>query len=179
MKTLSVLLLSIIILASCKKESEASSSRGKLSYKLNGELITYEEKGDRSPSLRLAKLNPINFGEPAYELVANNSLEDNLQLLLYTDSLKTINYRYDSTDVQSHALIIDVSHDSPELLAGRVVFVGDFLNVTITSYANGKISGNFSARLSPYSRFSNSYNYQDKGSVIVTEGQFSNVKVFY
>ena len=178
MKTLILLTLLVLALLSCKKQSE-ELSYARLSYKLNGQLIAYENTSADDQAIGSGKLDPVNFGESAYEIGAHKGGHDDLQMLLYTDSLKTINYHYDSVAARVHALIIAVDHNSPEVIASRVVFADDYLDVTITSYANGRISGNFSARLSPYTISSNSYEYTNKGSIVITEGQFSNIEVSY
>ncbi len=52
------------------------------------------------------------------------------------------------------------------------------MSFTITSYSNGHISGNFSGVLTPLADANNNV-FGDPGSVIITNGSFKNVPVFY
>jgi len=57
---------------------------------------------------------------------------------------------------------------------------GDNMNFTVTSYTDGHISGNFSGQLTP--AISPGYPdniYGTPGSVLIKNGSFKNVPVFY
>ena len=90
-----------------------------------------------------------------------------------TDSLTVGNYDYDG--IYGDLFVLSYN--------GEDEFVhdpSDFISFNITSYSQGHISGNFSARLTPMITAGYPNNvYGPPGSVLVTNGSFKNVPVFY
>jgi hypothetical protein len=88
----------------------------------------------------------------------------------YTDSLKVGNYKYTATQ----AYVTDFGY--PCYMAGPT----DNMNINVTSYKNGRVSGNFTGQISP-ATMQGPYGpvFGTFGSVVIKNGLFSNVPVIY
>src|SRR5262245_35212265 len=93
-----------------------------------------------------------------------------LVFVIVADSLQVFNYTYDSTSGTGLAEVTYNGHISQEF------FKGDYIKINITSYSNGYISGDFTAKLSP---FDGSYDYSKRGTTLITEGVFKKIQCFY
>ena len=83
------------------------------------------------------------------------------------------NYRYTSSDLGPTYV---TTFGAAQYLYGPA----DYMSFTITSYANGHISGNFSGKLTPLVMAGNPNNYYGTpGSTLITNGSFNNVPVIY
>ena len=58
-------------------------------------------------------------------------------------------------------------------------YATDSMSINITAYSNGRISGNFSGKLTPFITEGLNPVYGDPGSVSITNGTFQNVPVLY
>ncbi|MBK6936660.1 MAG: hypothetical protein IPH18_07045 [Chitinophagaceae bacterium] len=140
-----------------------------IKYKINGVQVTYTDSvpGYNANATKLTTMWP----ETRYLFEGHSGSSELFQAMIITDSLKPLQYRYDSTNFS----LINIDHNAGALQSS-LYFNGDYFNITITSYANGKISGLFTGRLSPYTIF---YDYNQRGSVMITEGAFTNLKITY
>jgi hypothetical protein len=107
-------------------------------------------------------------------LNAQNGVDNTIIAAIVTDSLNLVNYHYDSAYLHTSASgTIALAYNGQ----GAVIyFNGDYLDVNIFSYRNGRISGTFSAKLTP---LEGGLDYNNRNSVIITDGQINNVPVNY
>jgi hypothetical protein len=175
MKFYCTIIISILLFSSCLKQSIPDAMLGKhagstatLSYEFNGEAVN------------ISVPDADNQMPGNYKLVCTKSYFYLLQAVgggeftftFYTDSLTTGNYTYNNsfgdmfiTDYNNHPSFVH--------------YPGDNMNFNITSYSNGHISGNFSGQLTPLISAGNVDIYGTPGSVLITNGSFENVPVFY
>ena len=90
----------------------------------------------------------------------------------FTDSLAVGSYTY--SDIFGDGFVTDYNNHP-----SFVHYTGDNMNFNITSYSNGHISGNFSGKLTPLISGGTPEIWGDAGSVLITNGSFENVPVFY
>ncbi len=163
-----------VLLSSCLKQSiaDAMLDSGKdetatLSYEINGTAVKVSVRDADNQAggyytLACYKSNGYHF----------SGITDNGEFTFrfYTDSLKVGNYNYTATG----EYVTDFGH--PCYMAGPT----DYMNINVTSYKNGRISGNFTGQISPattqgpYGPVFGAY-----GSVVIRNGLFSNVPVIY
>lgn len=182
MKFYLIVAATAILLASCLKQSIPDAMLGKgsgtganatatLSYKLNGNPvnITVTDAGNQDP-------NNYTLGcskSAGYYSLSGLSDAGETSFLFFTDSLTTGVYTYTA----NYGDMFFISYNGEnEFVHGPT----DSLSFTITSFNNGYISGSFSGQLTPYDLDSNSNGtYGPFGSVLITNGSFKNVPVFY
>jgi hypothetical protein len=145
MKLYFVLIAVSILLSSCFKKSIADamleSKNGPkvtatFSYEINGTPVSVTVKdADHQglyPELDCEKGNGYVLGCSTNDFV----------FTFYTDSLKLGNYQYTSAFRDTYVVTYP---STPDYIAGPT----DYMDVNITSYNNGHISGNFSGKLTP------------------------------
>jgi len=152
-----------------------------LQCKVNGNLITFK---DSTAAGEYMKFTKYHQGTPSYPTLPHttyifkeekNSIELALLFGIVSDSLAIGNYTYDSTYYAASLVSAYMSYNAtPSVL----IFAGDYINVNITSYSHGYISGNFTAKFTPYP-YRLPPDYRDRGTTLVTEGEFKNVKCIY
>jgi len=120
--------------------------------------------------------NPPFIYNTRYELRAEKSTRTGIVFWLDSDSLHPGNYIYDSTDLASSPTPMGLLYNGDE---SDLLFDGDNINVNITSYENGLLSGNFTARLSPIVIVNGDVDYSKRGTTVVAEGKFKNVPCSY
>ncbi len=179
-------LIALVLFTSCGKGAssnnpEPSISDGTIQYKVNGALVTSHDQGINSnKQVNFVKQNEGLFASLMVYMLRAKSSNDSLELRIYTDSLTTKNYLYDAVTTNSLGYYpLSLSHNGQ---VSTVIFEGDYLNITITSYANGFISGKFDGKLTPYRTGSTSGAVafpDEQGTVVITEGQFKNIPCFY
>lgn len=163
-----------VLLSSCLKQSVAEamldSAKGEtatLSYEINGTAVkvSVRDADNRSGgyyTLACYKSNAYHF--------SGATGNGEFTFSFYTDSLKVGNYKYTATQ----EYITDFGF--PCYMAGPT----DNMNINVTSYKNGRISGNFTGQISPapmqgpYGPVFGAY-----GSVVIKNGLFSNIPVIY
>ncbi len=173
----------MIFLSSCLKESipdamrASENSRGQakttatLSYEINGNAvnISVDDADNQDPSyykLGCAK-------NPGYYALQGLSAFGEFNFAFYTDSLTVGNYKYTGAD--GDMFFTDYNGTNEYVHAAS-----DSMSLNITSYNNGYISGNFSGQLTPMITAGNPNNtYGTSGSVLITNGSFQNVPIFY
>ncbi|CAN5697490.1 hypothetical protein BH11BAC3_BH11BAC3_23760 [soil metagenome] len=108
-----------------------------------------------------------------YYVLSGLSGSGETTFLFYTDSLTTTSYSY--TAIYGDMFFIDYNGENEYVHAPT-----DNLVFNITSYDKGYISGNFSGQLTPLVTAGNSNNiFGSPGSIMITNGSFQNVPVFY
>ena len=172
-----------ILLSACLKQSipdamlakENSGGGGDvtatLSYKVNGNAVNLTVPDAESQNPNLYTLGCTKSG--GYILDAVTSTGE-FTFTFYTDSLTTGHYSY--TGSYGDMFFIDYNNQ-----AEFAHYATDSMSFNVTSYKNGLISGNFSGQLSPLISDSNpNYSiYGTPGSILITNGSFQNVPVFY
>lgn len=170
-------LLTCIILLSCGKEKNypfnPSSISGLIQYKVNGQLVVMDNADTLNKAgASFAKQLKGFLPDTRYFLNAQNGINNTIVTAIVTDSLQLINYHYDSTFMHSSA-----SGTFALVYNGQgatILFNGDYFDVNIFSYKNARISGTFSAKLTP---LAGSLDYSNRNSVVITEGIIDNVPV--
>lgn len=179
-----IALLIAIFLSSCLKQSIPDAMLGSknsggqgtvtatLSYKINGNAVNISvNDADNQNTIPYYTLGCSKYAG-YYNLDAiSNSGETTFSF--YTDTLTVGNYKYLGT----YGDMFFISYNgADEYVHGA----SDSLSFNITSYNNGHISGNFSGVLTPLIAAGNPDNtYGTPGSVLITNGSFENVPVFY
>ncbi len=168
-----------ILFSSCLKQSIPDAMLGTnetgaggaatLSYELNGNAVKISVPGNENlNSWRLRCEKEVGF-----YVLAGLSSSGETNFLFFTDSLVTGKYTY----IGSYGDMFFISYNGQNVYAHNA---SDSLSFTVTSYEKGHISGNFSGKLTPMITAGNPYNtYGTASSIIITNGSFQNVKVFY
>ncbi|TKK68892.1 hypothetical protein FC093_09345 [Ilyomonas limi] len=171
-----------ISLSSCLKESIADAmlasknagaqrSAATLSYEINGNAVNISVNDADNRNGSFYTLGCSKYAG-YYSLDAVSSSGE-FTFTFYTDSLATGNYKY--TGAYGDMFITDYNGTNEYVHA-----VSNSMSFNITSYANGRISGNFSGVLTPMIAAGNPNNiYGTPGSVLITNGSFENVPLFY
>jgi hypothetical protein len=170
------------LLSACLKQSipdamlNAENSGGQgdvtatLSYKVNGNAVSLSVPDAESQNPSLYTLGCTKFGGYILDAVTSSG---EFTFNFGTDSLTTGNYIY--TGIYGDIFVTTYN--------GQDEFVHvptDSMSFNVTSYKNGLISGNFSGQLTPMISAGNPNNiYGTPGSVLITNGSFQNVPVFY
>jgi hypothetical protein len=180
MKFFSIAAVMAILLSSCLKESipdamlaakDAGIIKATMSYKVNGEPVSISLKNadQQDPNSYYYTLLCIKSGN-SYGL-AGRSATGELDFNFYTDSLTTGNYKYTGAYVALFAITYNETY-------GYVYATTDSMSFNVTSYNDGLISGNFSGAVSPMTAGGTNI-LGTPSSIIVTDGSFQNVPVFY
>ena len=177
MKSYLMLITTTIILSSCLKQSIPDAMINKsvgitatLSYEINGKLVSISVKnaGNQVPGFRKLYCEKSN----GYVLSAINN-DGDFDFTFYTDSLKVGNYKYTGN---YFGVYVTTFEGKSQYIYGAT----DNMNFNVTTYKDGYISGNFSGQLTP--AISQGYPnnvYGPSGSVLIKNGSFINVPVFY
>ena len=176
--------LMAIFLSSCLKQSipdamlgsKNSGGRGKvtatLSYKINGNAVKLSVN-DADNQITVPYYILGCSKNPGYYNLSAITSSGETTFSFYTDTLTVGNYKYLGT--YGDMFFIDYYNTAEYVHAPS-----DSMSFNITSYNNGHISGNFSGVLTPLIASGNINNvFGDPGSVLVTNGSFKNVPVFY
>jgi hypothetical protein len=169
-------LIMVILFPSCLKESIAGAMLSKnsagtvtatFSYNINGNAVNLivNDADNQNPNLYTLGCSKWDY----YDLDALTSSGE-FTFAFYTDSLTVGNYKY------TGAIDIFITNNGnvPEYIHDA----SDSMSFNITSYNNGHISGNFSGVLTPLIDPGNNV-FGVPGSVLITNGSFQNVPVFY
>src|ERR1700733_11218964 len=153
------------------KTSSTGGATATLSYELNGNpvKITVANAGNQDPNAYMLGVNK----SPGLYIFSGLGSTGETNFLFYTDSLTAIKY----TCTGNYGDMFFISYN------GQDEFVhveSDFLSLTITSCNNGRISGTFSGQLTPIINAGAINNtFGNPGSIMITNGVFENVPVFY
>lgn len=182
MRFYAIALLMAIFLSSCLKQSipdamlgsKSPGGQGKvtatLSYKINGNAVNISvNDADNQVTNPYYTLGCSKYA--GYYSLSGISNSGETSFSFYTDSLAVGNYKYLGT--YGDMFFIDYNNTAEYVHAPS-----DSMSFNITSYNNGHISGNFSGVLTPLLDPNNN-TYGAPGSVLITNGSFKNVPVFY
>lgn len=168
-----------VFLSSCLKQSIADAMLGDsgkqtttatLSYEISGNLVSISVEDADNQGGGFRRLECVKSG--SYILSGVSSSGD-FVFTFYTDSLKVGNYKYTSN---YGPMYVTTFEGKPQYVYGPT----DNMNFTVTSYKDGHISGNFSGQLTPAIIPGYPDNvYGIPGSVVIKNGSFNNVPVFY
>lgn len=179
MKTFFTILLAGLFIISCSDSTPepSNSATGSISYKVNGQLVVYDNANFSSGEYAgLAKqLRGTAIPATRYVVNAQKGSSNLLQSGIITDSLTVGTFRYDSVSVATGAAFLanNVLYNGA---ASTVFYNGDFLEFKITSHTGGRVSGTFTGRMSP---LAGALSYATKGTTVITEGVINNVPVIY
>jgi hypothetical protein len=182
MKLYVITAVAAILFSSCLKQSipdamlAAKNSGGQapvtatLSYEVNGDAVNISVNDANNQDPGVYTLGCSKSGNYALDALSSSG---ELAFVFYTDSLTTGNYIY--TGVYGDFFMLSFNGTNE-----YVHVPSDSMSFNITSYKDGRISGNFSGQLTPMvvAGYPNN-TYGAPGSVLVTNGSFQNVPVFY
>ncbi|WP_207496993.1 hypothetical protein [Aridibaculum aurantiacum] len=187
-KQIAACLFIAFTIASCAKETIAGAmleaeeqiangSTISMSYQVNGALVktTVNDRTNFAGSYHKLSckkdtytINNTDYYRYALSLVSTTG---ELSFLFYTDSLQAKTYVHKGSFGNQHFLEYNNTN-------GYTRYATDSMSFTITSYANRRINGHFSGKLTPLVG-GTSNTYGTPGSIMVTNGTFENVPVFY
>lgn len=149
---------------------EGSSATATLHYQINLTVVnvSVNDADNQNPNLYTLGCSKSN----GYNLDALSNTGE-FSFTFYTDSLTTGTYTYNGTYGDMYFITYNGT-------AEYVHAASDSLSITITKYDKGHISGYFSGQLTPLVTASTINNiFGTPGSVLITNGAFQNVPVFY
>ncbi len=179
MKLYLALAMITVFLTSCLKQSIPDAMLGitvagktptaTMGYEINGNPVTISVID--AGNLPLGRSTLYCEKSNGYILTGLGSYGEFI-FTFYTDSLKVGNYKYTNS---YGPMYITTFEGKPQYVYGPT----DNMNFNVTSYNDGQISGNFSGQLTPAISQGNPNIYGTTGSVIIKNGTFNNVPVFY
>lgn len=180
MKKIALLFTSVVLLFafSCKKENGSSlDSTGSIGYKVNGKSYSMSNvnlsNGEGVAFSKQLKGNLIS--ETRYLFNAQKGSNNVILFSIVTDSLKSEKFHYDSASTQQDVLLFlaSIMADGQQSM---LLYGTDYLDIDISSYKNGHVSGSFSGKFTP---LANGVDYNNRGTVDISEGKLNNVPVIY
>lgn len=164
------------MLADSQAQNEKSAAT--MTYEINGNTVTttVTDPDNQSPNafqLGVSKIYYPGASAPLYNIDCI-STSGEMTFTFGTDSLSAGHYYYLGT--WGVDLFVTGYNGTDEYVHDPQ----DSISFNITSYSQGHINGNFSGRLTPMITAGNPNNvYGAPGSVLITNGSFKNVPVFY
>jgi hypothetical protein len=168
-----------IILSSCLKQSipdamlnkpDGQNQTATLRYEINGKLVLISVRDSENGAGGFRTLECVKAG--GYVLSGVSSSGD-FVFTFYADSLQVGNYKYLSSYGPSYVTTFE---GRPQYVYGPA----DNMNFNVTTYKDGRISGNFTGQLTPAISQGNPNNvYGTPGSVVIRNGSFTNIPVIY
>ncbi len=177
MKTLLSILLTVTIFSSCTRDTPSNLLDGSIQYKVNGSLVTISNQNitNGEYAVFFKQLQGTAIPHTRYMFNGQKGSNNGWVFGIQTDSLRTQNYTYDSTYLNTSGIPCTMIFNGQ---MSSLFYSGDNLIINITSYYNSLISGNFSARFTPLP-FGGIPDYSTRGTTVITEGQFRNIKCTY
>ena len=180
MKFYLLIAVAVLFSYSCAKQSIADAMLNRsgkpnltatFNYEMNGNPVhlSVKDADNRLPGYR--KLY-CDKSTGYYSICAVNGAPEFI-FTFYTDSLKVGSYKYTSN---FGPMYITTFKGTPQYVYNPI----DHVTFNITSYKDGRISGNFSGQLTPDITLAfPRYVVGTPGSVLLKNGSFENVQVFY
>ena len=163
----------------CKKsdtDNKPKTSAGSIQYKVNGNLVVIDNV-DTSQYVTFCKRIFPPLPNIVYELLAQKSgLNNVIHFIIISGNLEPINYHYDIADVidPNISFFCGINYN---LIPSYVLWEGDYLDINISSYKNSRITGTFTAKLTPSPLNVSDNGWSQRGTTLITEGKLDNVKV--
>ena len=179
MKSLTIVLTAVIFY-SCSKDTNIppdATASGLIQYKINGTDVVINNVDVSSGQFVAFYKQPKGIApETRYLLNAQKGANNLLIFPIVTDSLHEKNYHYDSTSLHNKpaAFAFSLEHTGE---TSTIVYHTDNFHVNISSYKNGRISGTFDGKFTPYS--TQGVSFDDRGTIIISEGKMINVPVIF
>jgi hypothetical protein len=177
------LLILATMIESCSRDPNNSNSNntsladGTVQYKVNGNLVTIHNVDITGNEYVYFIKQPPGTTIPnvQYMLNAVKQPNDNFVLDVESDSLQLGNYLYEIKPSSFSAPFAGVGYNGQ---GSALSYDGDNIKINITSYANGLISGSFTAKFTPILA-NGDIDYSKKGTTLITEGVFKNIRCTY
>jgi len=173
-KSVFIFIVFLIPFFSCEKNStpDPSTVEGRVQYKVNGELVVIDHVN--MISNQYCVFVKANVGIPVeteYHFAASNGQDPTVAMTIKTDSLQIKNYHlnYDSAS----PLLFYLKHKG---LNASLFSSGDQVDMNITGYKDGLISGTFTATLTPTPDNPSGH---EANSIKITEGKINSVAAVY
>jgi hypothetical protein len=170
----------LFIFLSCSKNNPDSDLKtpdpGFIEFKLNGTTVKIKHSNIVTGSpVMFQKIPPLILPETYYSALALEA-NSNIDLNIFSDSLESKNYHYDSLDVDQsdyHIITLRITYNGQTSV---IHHKDDFADINISSYKNSRISGTFTGKLTPQTLPTG---FGQPGSINITEGKINEVKVIY
>ena len=181
MKLLMITALAAVLFSSCLKESIADAMlrqkndeqgivTATLHYEVNGTAVDITAPDANNQNPNFYTLGCTKAGNYNLDAVGTSG---ETTFTFFTDSLTTGTYTHDIT--YGEAFFLSFNGQNEYVHAAQ-----DYMTFIVTKYENGHISGTFSGQLTPLIDAGNPTNiFGAAGSVLITNGRFENVPVFY
>ena len=162
---------------SCKKSNVdlKTPDPGTVEFKINGSAVKMIYSNYiYQVSLLFFNIN-VGNAPPHYPL-DGSELNSNIELNIFTDSLETKSYHYDSLDVARvnvYVITLRVTYNGQTSV---IHYKDDFADINITSHKNSRVSGTFTGKLTPEIL---PIGFGEPSSINITEGKINDVKVIY
>jgi hypothetical protein len=148
---------------------------GSVEFKVNGVAVKMVYSNYRYRYLLFFDKTPAYA--VGYRYFLNGSeMNSNLELNIFTDTLETKNYHYDSSDVATNTGYVITLRLTYNGQTSIIHYKDDFADFNISSHKNSRVSGTFSGRLTPEAI---PIGFGEPGSITITEGKINDVKVLY
>jgi len=172
-----------MLVVSCTKSTNSTSSSpsiedGTFQYKVNGNLVTIKNISfaDGEYTMFSKQVLGTVISKTGYMFHAEKGVNNAWGFGIVSDSLTIGNYTYDTTYLAASTIATTMIYNGAQ---SAIFYAGDYISINITSYSGGFISGNFTAKLTPLPGGGASPDYSKKGTTVITEGQFKNIKCIY
>jgi len=183
MKQILSIWIAAIFFASCNKDPTTGNNTptiadGTLQYKVNGNLVTIKNISiaDAEYTVFFKQLQGTGIPHTRYMFNGQKGANNIWVFGIESDSLTLGNYTYDSTYLYPSAIVTTMTYNGQQ---SALFYGGDVMSINITSYSNGFISGNFTAKFTPFPIIIGVPDYSTRGTTLITEGEFKNIKCIY
>jgi hypothetical protein len=183
MRKLLSILFAAIFFASCTKDPNTGSTTptiadGTFQYKVNGNLVTISNANitNGEYAVFFKQLQGTAIPRTRYMFNGQKGTNHVWAFGIQSDSLTVRNYTYDSTYLNTSGIICTMTYNAQQ---SALFYGGDNMIINVTSYSNSYISGNFTAKFTPFGSVGTVPDYSTRGTTLITEGQFKNIKCIY
>jgi len=175
--------IAAIFITLCTRDPNTSNNPptiadGTFQYKVNGNLVTIKNISiaDAEYTVFFKQLQSTAIPHTRYMFNGQKGANNFFGFGIQSDSLTLGNYTYDSTYQYASGNVTTMTYNGQQSL---LIYGGDNMNINITAYSNGFISGNLTAKLTPLPIIIGVPDYSTRGTTLITEGEFKNIKCIY
>jgi hypothetical protein len=167
--------LTLLSCGKSKNDPTNQSVSGSISYKVNGQSVSMDNANLSSgEGVAFAKqLKGSVIQATRYLLNAQKGVNNILICAITVDSLHTQTYHYDSAFISNQFTVFSVLFNGQQ---SEVFYNTDYFDFEISGYNSGKISGTFTAKMTP---LNGTLDYNNRGAVVITEGKLNNIPIAY